>query len=78
MILVIRKGKRPQEVCINNECPSKRLTPEEEKLSKEERVCSKCGKGKMVLRKSVYGSFLACNQYPKCRNIEKINGNNKL
>jgi len=53
-------------------------TPEEEKLSKEERVCSKCGKGKMVLRKSVYGSFLACNQYPKCRNIEKINGNNKL
>lgn len=76
-IMVIKRGRRPQTICINNECPSKKLTPEEEKLSKEERVCSKCGKGKMVLRKSVYGSFLACNQYPKCRNIERINGNKK-
>ena len=77
MVMVIRKGKRPQNVCINDKCPSKQLTEEEEKLAKEERVCSKCGEGKMVLRKSVYGSFLACNRFPKCRNIMKINGNKK-
>ena len=26
----------------------------------------------MVLRKSVYGAFMACNKYPKCRNIESL------
>lgn len=77
IILVIRKGRRPQEVCINDKCPSKELTKEEQKIAKEEKVCSKCGKGKMVLRKSVYGSFLACNKFPKCRNIENINGDRR-
>jgi len=35
--------------------------------------CPKCGEGDMVVRKSVYGAFLACNRFPKCRCIEKIN-----
>lgn len=67
MIVVIRKGKRPQEVCINPECPSKKVVSK-----KEGKKCPKCGKGKLVLRKSIYGGFLACDQYPKCKYTEKI------
>ena len=67
IIKMIRKGKRPQEVCINPDCPSKKV-----EITIEKKKCSKCGEGDMVLRKSVYGAFLACNKYPKCRNIEKI------
>ncbi len=67
MISIIRKAKKPQIVCINTECPEKGA---HENI--EEKACPKCGIGKMVLRKSVYGAFLACNQYPKCRSIEKI------
>ncbi len=67
MIKMIRKGKRPQVVCINPECPTKHV-----EVEGEGKTCPKCSKGKMVLRKSVYGAFLACDQYPKCRTIEKI------
>ena len=67
MIIVIRKGRRPQEVCINPECPSKKVSSK-----KEGKKCPKCKKGKLVLRKSIYGAFIACDQYPKCRHIEKI------
>jgi len=70
MITVIRKAKKPQEICINKECPSKKLSKEEEKKV-EEKPCPKCD-GKLILRKSVYGSFLGCSKYPKCRTTEKI------
>lgn len=67
MIKMIRKGKRPQEVCINTACPLK-------KPSKEfkEHPCHKCKEGTIVLRTSVYGSFAACNKFPKCRFIERL------
>ncbi|MBW2986749.1 DNA topoisomerase I [Candidatus Woesearchaeota archaeon] len=71
MIRVIRKAKKPQEVCINPECSAKQIDVKIE----EGRKCSKCGKGEMVLRKSVYGAFMACNKYPKCRNTESIDEN---
>ena len=64
MILAIRKRKKPQEACINLDCPAKQI-----KSDKENSACEKCGKGKMIVRKSVYGHFLACDQFPKCRNI---------
>lgn len=32
-------------------------------------ICDKCG-GKMVLRYGKYGRFLACSNYPECRNIK--------
>ncbi len=66
IVKMIRKAKRPQEVCINIDCPSKAV-PE----IKEE-ACQKCKEGKMILRKSIYGGFLACNRFPKCRNIKRI------
>ncbi len=66
IVKMIRKAKRPQEVCINIDCPSKAV-PE----FKEE-PCQKCKEGKMILRKSIYGGFMACNRFPKCRNIKRI------
>ncbi len=66
-ITMIRKRKQPQDVCINLDCPEKKLNSD-----KENTKCEKCGKGKMVIRKSVYGQFLACDQFPKCRNVMKI------
>jgi len=73
MALIIRKGKRPQEVCINPKCSSRKI-PKEIKDKIKEKPCPKCD-GTLVLRESVYGHFLACNNYPKCRYIEPINGN---
>jgi len=75
IVKAIRKGKKPQEVCINPECSSKKIEVKVE----EGRKCPKCGKGELVLRKSVYGAFLACNRYPKCRYTESLdaNGNGK-
>lgn len=66
MIKMIRKGKKPQDVCINKECPSKKVPD----IGK--RKCPKCKEGQLVVRKSVYGAFIACNKFPKCRHTEKI------
>ncbi|MBN1645333.1 DNA topoisomerase I [Candidatus Woesearchaeota archaeon] len=71
IVKMIKRGKRPQEVCINPDCPSKKVD-----IKIKPKKCSKCGEGDMVVRKSVYGAFLACNRYPKCRNIEKLDQNN--
>ena len=37
-----------------------------------EKICTKCNKNKMLLRKSTRGYFLACSGFPRCRNIEKV------
>ncbi len=66
-IQVIRARKKPQNICINLDCKLKGIPD-----SHEEKPCPKCKEGKMVLRRSIYGGFLACNRFPKCRNIEKI------
>jgi DNA topoisomerase-1 len=66
IVKMIRKAKRPQEVCINVNCPSKAVPDIAEK------PCKKCNEGTMIIRRSIYGAFLACNRFPKCRNIERI------
>ncbi len=66
-VLVIKKGRRPQELCINLACPSKKI-PE----SIEAQACPKCKEGQLILRKSIYGGFAGCNRFPKCRHIAKI------
>ncbi len=76
LVLVIRKGKRPQEVCINTECKGKTSAEEKHQIKKFEqgkleKQCPKCGKP-MVVRKSMYGSFFGCSGYPKCRHTEKL------
>jgi len=68
-ILIIRRGKRPQEVCINPKCKSKAHAKNHER---EGKPCPKCKEGKLVLRKSIYGEFIACDKFPKCRYTERI------
>ena len=80
--IIVGSGRKAQEVCINPDCKTKksddaavRKEMEQVESGEIEKPCTKCGKGKMVLRKSVYGQFYGCSQYPKCRHTEKIEGN---
>ena len=65
LIEAIRKAKRPQEVCANPDCPTKKI--EADNIGA---TCPKCGEGTLVVRKSLYGQFLGCNGFPKCRYIK--------
>ncbi|MBD3248591.1 DNA topoisomerase I [Candidatus Woesearchaeota archaeon] len=84
-ILVIKKKKRPQEVCLNPKCPAKLEGYTKKQLKRLEDiesgklkpVCPKCKKGHLKVRKSVYGSFIACDQYPRCRYVEPLEGEPK-
>jgi DNA topoisomerase-1 len=38
--------------------------------------CEKCG-GKMVVKRGRYGPFLACSNYPECKNIRSLSGKSK-
>jgi DNA topoisomerase-1 len=33
-------------------------------------TCDKCNEGKMILKRGRFGKFLACNNYPKCKNTK--------
>ena len=84
MVVAIKRGKRPQDFCLNKKCPGKHVEGEAGKRAKAiakgemKRKCPKCNKGDIVLRGSIYGKFLACSRYPKCRYTEKlINNDNK-
>lgn len=70
LISIRMAKKRPQITCINPACPTKKI--DEEKAKAEEKPCPKCTGGKLVVRRSIYGSFLGCTNYPKCRNSEKL------
>lgn len=77
-IVKVLAGRNTRELCINPECPSKN-TQDKTVLKeikaiesgKTEIKCPKCGEPLMV-RKSVYGQFLGCSKFPKCRYTEKI------
>ena len=77
MVMVIRRARRPQIVCVNTECPSKKLEGEAKKEAekiesgKVEKKCPKCGED-LVVRQSFYGKFLGCSSYPKCRHTESL------
>ncbi len=45
------------------------IMPEE----KTEEVCDKCG-SPMIIKTGRYGKFLACSNFPDCRNIKSLNG----
>ena len=77
-ILVINKGKRPREVCINPMCKSKISAEGKQEVKDIEhhkitKKCPKCGKD-LVVRKSIYGEFLGCPGYPKCMYTERLAG----
>ncbi|MGM5485497.1 MAG: DNA topoisomerase, partial [Nanobdellota archaeon] len=66
MVSIMRKGKKPQRLCINPECPAKKT----EKPEKIDKKCPKCG-SELKLRKSIYGQFIGCSNYPKCKYTEQ-------
>ncbi len=75
LILIIQK-RRKQEVCLNPLCTSKTTAAERQEIKQIEqqkigKKCPKCGKD-LLVRKSVYGSFLGCSGYPKCKHTEKL------
>ena len=83
-VLAIKKGKQPQEFCLNQKCPTKNVAVEAgieaKAIAKGEikRKCPKCIEGDIVLRSSIYGKFYGCSKYPKCRHTEKlVNDENK-
>ncbi len=49
----------------------KDATTYKEPAVETDEICEKCG-GKMVIRKGKYGEFLACGNFPKCRNIRSL------
>jgi len=81
-VLAIKKARQPLEICLNPKCPSKHIegkAGEQAKAIAEgeiKRKCPKCNEGDIVLRSSIYGKFLACSRYPKCRYTEKLGSNN--
>ena len=76
IVMIFMKRRKPQEVCLNRECPEKKIDEKESGVEAINKKCPKCGKD-LVLRTSVYGKFIGCSGYPKCRHTEKINQNKK-
>lgn len=78
MISVQQPRKAPQIFCINPDCKTRNNGEEKEegsdgkKYPEEGMTCPACNTGQMVLRKSFYGEFLGCNNYPKCQTMMKI------
>ncbi|MEK6808408.1 MAG: DNA topoisomerase I, partial [Nanoarchaeota archaeon] len=68
-IIEVVRNKRKQELCVNSSCESKQLIQDNEKVDTQ---CPKCKEGKLLIRNSIYGSFLGCSQYPKCRHTESV------
>lgn len=74
-LIDIKAKKRGKRVyCFNLECESKEVAKEDElKLAEHEgKPCPRCKEGDLVLRKSVFGSFIGCSRYPKCRYSEPL------
>ena len=72
MIKIFKAKKRPFQLCLNPKCSTKRI--DENLAKKYEKPCPKCGEGRLILRKSLYGAFLGCSRYPRCRTIERLTG----
>ena len=64
-------------MCINANCPAKQEVNVVAEIEEEKKTCPLCNKGHMILRKSMYGSFYGCSNYPKCKYTEKIDENGK-
>ena len=75
IIILAGSSKRNlREVWINEEKEEKEkeLKEDEKKYKEVGMKCPNCEEGKMALRKSFYGEFLGCDNYPKCKTMMKI------
>ncbi|MFP4645619.1 MAG: DNA topoisomerase I [Candidatus Woesearchaeota archaeon] len=79
-MIEVGKGRSKQTVCFNMKCPVKQKQEKEqldEQTKKQlEQACPKCGND-LVLRKSVYGKFIGCSNFPKCKYTAQVNGDGK-
>ena len=86
--MVIKLGRNGQFLACSNypECTNtkefRRNEAGEIEMVKEEPIqetCEKCG-APMVIKTGRFGKFLACSNYPKCKNTKKmlVNGEGKL
>lgn len=72
------KYSRPLETKEDKKAAVVDENGETEKLSEAEgEKCEKCG-GKMVLKEGRFGKFLACENYPKCKNTKTIVTDTKI
>lgn len=84
--LVFRKDRKGKEfvgcsgypVCTYTESERKKPlnASSEKKIVKAEPIkkCPDCDNGYLVLRHSKKGDFLGCNNYPRCRHVEPLEG----
>ena len=77
--MVEKSGKYGPFVACSNYPNCKNILKENKKPPVESgEVCEECARlpdgqgGKMVIRSGRFGDFLACSNYPKCKNTKKI------
>lgn len=68
MVCMIRPRQKPLELCLNKECKTKQSDDNPTGEKKDFGKCPKCG-APLVERSSIYGKFLGCSKYPKCKTI---------
>jgi len=66
-VLLIKRGRRPHETCINIDCKTKEI---DESIIKGKK-CPEC-KSDLIIKKTIQGSFIGCSAYPKCKHIQAI------
>lgn len=54
------------------------ITTNQKETTKEiiNEKCPLCKIGNLVIRTSIYGKFIGCDQYPKCKYVRSLNNNN--
>lgn len=74
-MIIMGSGKGQRTLCINMECPIKKKQEEEMMNPIVKGILAKpcpiCG-SPVTLRKSMYGEFIGCSDYPKCKTIIQI------
>jgi len=76
--IIIATGNNNQEMCINTNCPTRTQAMNSIQSDRINASCPKCQKGKLILRNSIYGTFLGCSVYPQCKYLEQIPINRKI
>ena len=76
MVKILKK-RSAQDLCINPACASKVDKSKIQEYAdiesgKKVMKCPTCKEHNLVVRKSIYGEFLGCPGYPKCRYTEKV------
>ncbi|MFW6014105.1 MAG: DNA topoisomerase I [Candidatus Nanoarchaeia archaeon] len=78
-MISIKHNRSSNKFCLNENCETRKTESDQikadengKKYEEEGMVCPQCSEGKMVLRKSFYGEFLGCNNYPKCKTMMAI------